>query len=137
MKKFLWALALTGTLATVTVGLSQTKSLAIRNVRIFDGTKVIARGTVVVTDGKISAVGANVSIPRGAEIVDGEGKTLLPGLIDGHVHMSDTSLTRGAMPLEQATIYGITTVLEMGVGNPDDYPGVQEASESWRISGWR
>ena len=35
--------------------------------------------------------------------------------------MSDSWLTRGAMPLEQATIYGVTTVLEMAVANPDDY----------------
>lgn len=43
---------------------------------------VIERGTVLMRDGKIAAVGADVRIPANARIVDVSGKTILPGLVD-------------------------------------------------------
>jgi hypothetical protein len=58
----------------------------IRNARIFDGTRVIPRGDVWVKDGMIKAAGLNLSVPAGTPTIDGAGKTLLPGLIDTHVH---------------------------------------------------
>src|SRR5262249_49038909 len=48
----------------------------------------------------------------GAEIIDGTGKTLLPGFIDSHAHVW------GAEQLEQSAQFGVTTVLDMGCGNP-------------------
>ena len=45
---------------------------------------VIERGTVVVRDGVIAAVGANVAPPAGARIHDMDGKTIYPGLIDAY-----------------------------------------------------
>jgi len=80
---------------------------AVKNVRIFDGGKAILAGTVVIKDGKIAAVGAKVAIPADAEIIDGRGKTLLPGLIDSHVH------TWGSEPLKQAAMFGVTSVIDM------------------------
>lgn len=44
-------------------------------------------GTVVIEDGKISALGADVSAPEGADVVDAAGKWLLPGFVDAHVHL--------------------------------------------------
>jgi imidazolonepropionase-like amidohydrolase len=44
-------------------------------------------GTVVVTDGTISALGAEVEVPDGAEVVDAQGRWVLPGLVDAHVHL--------------------------------------------------
>ncbi len=43
---------------------------------------VIAKGTVVVRNGLIEAVGENVQVPADAWVVDGEGMTVYPGLID-------------------------------------------------------
>jgi imidazolonepropionase-like amidohydrolase/ABC-type multidrug transport system permease subunit len=64
----------------------------IRNTRIFTGDgKVIENGAVLVRDGKIAGVyeGAWPDPERlKAEIVEGAGKTLLPGLIDAHVHLA-------------------------------------------------
>jgi len=64
----------------------------IRNTRIFIGDgKVIENGAVLVRDGKIAGVyeGAGPDPDRlKAEIVEGAGKTLLPGLIDTHVHLA-------------------------------------------------
>jgi imidazolonepropionase-like amidohydrolase/ABC-type multidrug transport system permease subunit len=64
----------------------------IRNTRVFIGDgKVIENGAVLVRDGKIAGVyeGAGPDPDRlKAEIVEGAGKTLLPGLIDAHVHLA-------------------------------------------------
>ena len=58
--------------------------LAITNVRIVTVSgPEIERGTVVVSGGKITAVGPDVAVPPGATVVDGAGKTLYPGLVDG------------------------------------------------------
>jgi imidazolonepropionase-like amidohydrolase len=43
----------------------------------------IDNGTVLIRDGKIAAVGANVAVPAGAQTIDARGKTVTPGLIDG------------------------------------------------------
>lgn len=48
---------------------------------------IIEKGTVLVKDGKIIAVGENVEIPRGSEIIDCTGKWITPGLIDAHSHI--------------------------------------------------
>jgi imidazolonepropionase-like amidohydrolase len=58
--------------------------VAITNARIVtvDGP-VIEKGTVVLAGGKIAAVGTAVTPPAGARIVDGTGKTVYPGLVDG------------------------------------------------------
>ena len=83
------------------------KPVVIEHVRVFDGTRVIADTNVVVEGGVIRAMGATAPRPAGAEVVDGKGKTLLPGLIDSHTH------TIGAASLEQAPIFGVTTDLDM------------------------
>jgi imidazolonepropionase-like amidohydrolase len=57
--------------------------IAIRNARIVTGSgPVINKGTVVLRNGLIDAVGENVTIPGDAWIIDGEGLTVYPGLID-------------------------------------------------------
>ena len=56
----------------------------IRNVRVFDGTRVLPNTNVLVIDGRIAAVGAKFDAPKDFPTVDGSGKTLLPGLIDAH-----------------------------------------------------
>ncbi len=44
-------------------------------------------GTVVITDGLISALGPDVAAPEGAEVVDAAGRWLLPGFLDAHTHL--------------------------------------------------
>ena len=59
---------------------------AIRNARIITAPgQVIARGTVVLRDGLITAVGANVAIPADARVWEGDSLTVYPGLIDAFV----------------------------------------------------
>jgi imidazolonepropionase-like amidohydrolase len=76
------------------------------DVRVFDGEQVLSRATVVLSDGRIVAVGKQVAVPRGAVIVAGAGKTLLPGLIDAHVHTFSHSRL-------EALRFGVTTELDM------------------------
>jgi imidazolonepropionase-like amidohydrolase len=47
----------------------------------------IQNGTVLVIDGRISAVGAGVSVPDGVRVVDAGGKWVLPGFIEAHGHV--------------------------------------------------
>jgi imidazolonepropionase-like amidohydrolase len=66
------------------------RPIAIRSVRVIDGTgQTIERATVVIRGTTIAAVGSgrDLSIPLGATKIDGRGLTLLPGLIDCHVHL--------------------------------------------------
>jgi imidazolonepropionase-like amidohydrolase len=81
--------------------------VVIENVRIFDGEEVIAATRVVVEDGIISGVGADFPAPEGAEVIDGRGLTLLPGLIDAHVHIWAED------QLRQALVFGVTSVVDM------------------------
>src|SRR6185437_16238595 len=47
----------------------------------------IENGTVLITDGKIAAVGAKVRVGKNVEVVDAAGKWVLPGFIDAHAHV--------------------------------------------------
>jgi imidazolonepropionase-like amidohydrolase len=63
----------------------------IRNATIFDGEGGrIERGTVVLSDGVIQAIGgAHTPVPAGAYDIDGTGKFVTPGIIDVHSHLGD------------------------------------------------
>lgn len=52
----------------------------------------IEGGTVVIENGKIAAVGKDVTVPRDAEVIDAHGEYILPGLVDPHSHMGVYSL---------------------------------------------
>jgi imidazolonepropionase-like amidohydrolase len=89
-------------------------SLAITHVTAIDCTGAAAKpnSTVVVTGSLISAVGPSetVKIPSGARIIDANGKFLIPGLWDMHVHLTDA--TEDAFPL--LIMNGVTGVRDMG-----------------------
>jgi imidazolonepropionase-like amidohydrolase len=87
--------------------------LVIRDVTVIDGTGALPMSdmTVVVEDGRITAVGASDDVRIGgtARVVDGRGKYLIPGLWDMHVHLRDLD---GTLPL--FVVNGVTTVRDMG-----------------------
>ncbi|MGZ8842373.1 MAG: amidohydrolase family protein [Pyrinomonadaceae bacterium] len=65
-----------------------TDTYAITNARIVPvAGPAIERGTIVIRDGLIAAVGANVSAPAGARVIDGAGLTVYPGLIDANTSL--------------------------------------------------
>ena len=86
--------------------------VAFTGVRLFDAdaTRFLTDQTVVVDKGVITAVGAraSVKVPAGADVIDGSGKTLIPGLWDCHMHIGDdfTGLQELSM--------GVTSVRDPG-----------------------
>ena len=78
---------------TAGIAWSQTKAVAIVGGTLIDGTgrAPLEDAAVVILNGRIQAVGkrGEVTIPQGAEVIDAKGKSILPGLIDGHCHYRD------------------------------------------------
>lgn len=86
-------------------------SFLITEVRVFDGENVILpKGFVLVENGLIKSVfeSAPYSLPDDCITISGVGCTLVPGLIDAHVHSFDEVQT-----LEEALHFGVTTVMDM------------------------
>lgn len=91
---------------------------AITHARVFDGERVHEDKTVVIDGTTIVTLGGEV--PAGADVIDATGATLLPGLIDAHVHTSVEGL---ALALR----FGVTTELEMqGTMTAGNRAGVTE-----------
>ncbi len=82
-------------------------SFALTHVRVFDGERLRPETAVVVRDGRISELRADGMAPEGVPEIDGQGGTVLPGLIDAHLHLSDEA------QLRQMLAFGVTTGLDM------------------------
>ncbi len=59
---------------------------AIKGATLLTPELTITNGTILIENGKITAVGADIPIPAGAEIKDATGKFIIPGMIDAHCH---------------------------------------------------
>jgi imidazolonepropionase-like amidohydrolase/ABC-type multidrug transport system permease subunit len=108
--------------------LQRSEPFLIRNARVWTGDRVIQNGAVLVQDGKIGEIyeGAAPDAEKlKAQVVDGSGKTLMPGLIDVHVHLGGaggiTASTEDyaadrVMPHSAAALLysGVTTVRSVG-----------------------
>ncbi len=88
------------------VATAEAQSLLFRNVRVFDGTRATPAQDVLIENGRITQVARSITAPTGATVIDGVGKTLLPGLIDAHTHVWPGTL-------ESALAFGVTTELDM------------------------
>lgn len=89
--------------------------IAITNIRLFDGETVVDDATVVTSCTTIRAVARgseSIELLSDAITIGGEGRTLLPGLIDTHTH------TWSVPMLERPLDFGVTTVMGMGSTNP-------------------
>ncbi len=98
--------------------------VAVEHVRLFDSEQATIREdqTVVVQGERITSAGpfAAVSVPKEAEIVDGTGKTLVPGLFDMHAHAQAGD---GIMNIAS----GVTTVRDMG----NDIDELRHLQDQW------
>jgi imidazolonepropionase-like amidohydrolase/Tol biopolymer transport system component len=86
-----------------------------RIITVNQNSEVIENGTVIVTDNRIVAVGpaSQVTVPQGAYVVDVQGKTIMPGLVDVHAHIGN--FRNGLAPQQQweyfaNLAFGVTTV---------------------------
>ena len=87
-------------------------TIAIRNAKIVTVSGPdIESGTIVIRDGKIEAVGANVSVPPGAQTIDGAGLSVYPGMIDAGTNMGLVEVPQGAN--------GTVDLSEVGDLNPN------------------
>lgn len=121
------------------------------NVNVWDGkSESLAMGQDVLVDGSlISAVGPGIDPPEGATIIVGSGHTLMPGLIDAHVHLLYSS-TPDAIPAREAMRWdklaaigvvsakefldeGFTTVRDAGAL----YDGIQQVIDQGLLPGPR
>ena len=82
------------------------------NIITMEGDEVISNGSIIVEGNKIKAIGENLEIPSAAKVIDCEGKTIMPGLIDVHAHLG--AFRYGTSPQKHwqyyaNLAYGVTT----------------------------
>ncbi|MCJ8268800.1 MAG: amidohydrolase family protein, partial [Psychrosphaera sp.] len=82
------------------------QNFVIRNVRLFDGEKVHPSTDLLIEGGVIKTIAEKINNRRNFREIDGNGKTLLPGLVDAHTHVWGAALS-------QAINFGVTTELDM------------------------
>jgi len=107
-------------------------TIIIRNARLIDGLSPAPREGVdlLLCEGRIAAIGAKLAAPGGSREIDAAGCTVLPGLIDAHVHLAFdgsldpvghllaespyTTLLKAAANAAQSLRRGVTTVRDLG-----------------------
>ena len=85
---------------------------AITNALVFDGHSLHENLTVIFENGLITSIDSSPDISN-ITVVDGTGQTLLPGLIDAHIHLNNDP-SAALRLLQQLLHSGITTALDMG-----------------------
>ena len=123
------------------------KQTLFTNVNIFDGvTNRLSSGSVLVEGNMIRQVGGDISAP-GAEVIDGGGRTLMPGLIDMHSHlclqegMAEGKTTYDQMAMGAFTAHVMMEYLDQGFTTARDAGcnilGVAKAVNQGRVPGIR
>lgn len=100
------------TLLAASGAAAQSPDLAIVGGSVLDvRSGVFTRAEVLVADGRILSVGPVAALPAGIEIIEAEGRFVLPGLIDAHTHADRLSAVRRALES------GVTTLRSASVGS--------------------
>ena len=108
--------------------------IAFTGARVIDGTGAapIEQATIVVTNGRITAIGPSATVmpPAGATVVNVAGKTIIPGLINSHAHIDpDISANPGpyrdemVRRLKTYALYGVTSIMTLGFETYDEPEG--------------
>jgi imidazolonepropionase-like amidohydrolase len=136
-----WRVVLTAVLLAALAGLGvdgkaigrQTGAVAFVGARIIDGTGAapVADGVLIIDGGRITAIGPAkaTTVPAGAKRVDVTGKTIVPGMINAHGHVSDVrGMKQGPELYTTENIqrqlrlyakYGVTAVFSLGGDGPE------------------
>jgi imidazolonepropionase-like amidohydrolase len=119
-------------------------TVAITGVTVIDGRGGAAKKgqTVVIANGMIADVGANVKAPAGARMIDGNGMTLIPGMVGMHDHMFYTAAGGFAnqMSFTAPRLYlasGVTTVRTTGSRSPYADINLKHAVDGGEVPGPR
>src|SRR5262249_13894635 len=113
------------------------------------GRDPIRKGTLVIEDGRVKAIGksSSIRVPKGAKVLDADGLTVLPGIIDCHVHSTyrardmrqhllntpTYTVLRSRRMLEETLACGVTTARDMGGADA----GFRQAIDDGYVSGPR
>ena len=98
------------TVAPVASAAPATGTTLIRNATVLTVTKGTLRNTdILIRNGKIAAVGTNLTVPAGATVIDATGKFIMPGIIDPHSHMMSDAVNEGSLSV--TSMVRITDVL--------------------------
>ena len=119
--------------------------VAIRAGRLFDARsgKMLGNQIVIVRGDRIAEAGAGLSIPAGAHVIDLSNATVMPGMIDAHVHVNtgrDTEAQRTLIALANAQIdlaAGFTTVLDMDSRGGYNTVDIRDQINAGRVQGPR
>ena len=105
-------LSLAATFITAASVAAQTRALAVTHVNVIDVVdgRIVPNSTVTIRGNTIASVVQNGGPPAGAQIVDGQGKFVIPGLWDMHAHMEAT----GESSLQLYVANGVTGIRDMG-----------------------
>ena len=134
------------------IGFAQEKEntyVLFTNVNVFDGkSESLSKSNVLVENNMIKKIGSSINAPEGATVIDGKGGTLMPGLIDSHVHFAmngsgladiennktweDIAIGSAAMA-KMYLMEGFTTVRDMGGSNG----GLRRAIDAGLVDGPR
>jgi imidazolonepropionase-like amidohydrolase len=106
---------------------AEAQDLVITNARILDASTDIARGSIVIDDGRIVSVAAGTAAAAGRPTLDAAGRTVLPGYIDAHRHIIDGDADQwfreqSVARMQEFLDAGFTTL--MSGGGP--MPGIME-----------
>ncbi|MFA5077981.1 MAG: amidohydrolase family protein [Dehalococcoidia bacterium] len=101
--------------------------IALKNGNLLMSDGKLVKGDMLIEGGTIKAVGERAAIPPKTKVIDASGKTVMPGLIDAHTHLTvyqdpallsaagaGKAIMRGAFLARQALRAGITTMRDMG-----------------------
>jgi len=71
--------------------------VAITNATIITASHgTIEKGTIIIRNGKIAAIGKDLAVPAGAQVINGNGKYVMPGIIDAHSHSAGEAINEGS-----------------------------------------
>lgn len=124
-------------------------AIAIEHVRVIDGTGAAPREnqTVLLKDGRIAALGRHLKLPGDATVIDGSGKSLIPGLVGMHDHMfypapKVNPEAKEAIYPEQASSFpklylagGVTSIRTTGSTEPYTDLELKKAIDAGKIPG--
>src|SRR5258708_2999320 len=121
-------------LAAALGALAQTTVLT--HATLIDGTGAppLRDGPIALSRPPLPAIGpaANLKTPAGAQVIDLTGKTIIPGIINAHGHISDDPVSK----LRRYAQYGITSVIGMG-GDGDEQLRIRDDQHHGEIKGAR
>jgi imidazolonepropionase-like amidohydrolase len=119
--------------------------IAIRAGRLFDAASgtILTNQVVIVRSDRIAEVGSGLAIPSGANVIDLSNATVMPGMIDAHVHINtggDTEAQRTLIALANAQLdlaAGFTTILDMDSRGGYNTVDIRDQINSGRVQGPR